>query len=379
MKLLICTPYPLRREFGAPKIVIELAEELRLLGWECVLEGREETERLAGSGPHLDYAEALRRRLRAGAHEYDVVEYDHQYLPFLRAEFPARTLMVARSSLLAHHFLRIRIPPMGRGLSRLREEVARLRDAPGRRRRTALAQETLAQADLVNLANTGDRAELARWGIPVAKTVLLPYGIDRARRPLFDAVSSAVPARPKVAFVGTFDARKGGRDFPKLVAELMRRNPAVTVRLLGTAGLYRDAASVLGFFPAALRPRLEVIPSYAVGELPGLLADSSVGVFPSYIESFGFGVLEMMAAAMPVIAYDCPGPGDIVPPEGIVPTGDWREMAARVAALLADPARLAAAREAARARSRDFAWDRIARATADAYAGAWQRLQGAAS
>jgi len=365
MKLLICTPYPLRRELGAPKIVIELVEELRALGWECTLTGRDEVEK-AGE----PYHESLRRHLIAQALRYNVVEYDHQYLPFPRSFFPLRTLLVARSSLLAHHFRHIRIPPMARGWGRLREELARLKDWPDHRRRIAMAHETVHAADLINVANTGDSDELIRCGIAHEKIAILPYGIDRARRPLFDAIDEAPPRDPKVAFVGSFDARKGGRDFPRLVAELVRLTPGLKVKLLGTGD-----TPVLDFLPPALRPHLEVVPRYAPNELPALLADCSVGVFPSYIESFGFGVIEMMAAAVPVVAYDSPGPSDIVPRAQLVPPGDFRKMAARVTALLKNPETLRTARRAARERSREYRWDRIARATAEAYRRAWEKKQ----
>ena len=368
MKLLICTPYSLHRELGAPKIVIELTEELRALGWDCTLVGKEEIER-AGE----PYPESLRRHLLAVAGGYDIVEYDHQSLPFPRSLFPEKTLLVARSSLLAHHFRRIRIPPMQRGWGRLREEVARLRDWPAHCRRIAQAHRTVAQADLVNVANHGDHDELVRCGVPSAKIVILPYGIDAARWPLFDAVDQAVPPRPRVAFVGSFDARKGGRDFPALVAELARAVPGIRVRLLGTGKTAPDGRPIADFLLAALRPHLEIIPGYSPGELPALLADCSAGVFPSYIESFGFGVIEMMAAAVPVIAYDCPGPSDILPPEQIVPRGDFRAMSSRITAWLRDPEALRTARRAARERSRGYRWDRIARATAEAYTQAWAR------
>jgi len=372
MKLLICTPYSLRRELGAPKIVIELAEELRLLGWECTLVGKEEIE---PSGSGTPYPAALRDYLLAHAGRYDIVEYDHQALPFPRALFPASPLLVARSSLLAHHFRTIQIPPMERGWAALRERLARLRDWPDHRRRIARAQTTVLQADLVNVANRGDRDELIRCGLPAGKIAILPYGIDAARRPLFDAIDPAPPREPRVAFVGSFDARKGGRDFPALVAALVRETPALRVRLLGTSETRPDGGPIVDFFPPALRPHLEIVPRYAPDELPALLADCSVGLFPSYIESFGFGVIEMLAAAVPVIAYDCPGPTDILPPEQIVPAGDFHAMAARVTALLRNPETLRTARLAAREGSREYRWDRIARATAEAYAEAWEKRQ----
>ena len=114
-------------------------------------------------------------------------------------------------------------------------------------------------------------------------------------------------------------------------------------------------------------PRLEIYPRYEPNELPGLLTGVSVGVFPSRVESFGYGVLEMLAAAVPVIAYDAPGPHVMLPAEYRVPVGAVRELADLTAALLIDPIQLLAARRAARERSRGFAWEDIVRRTAERY------------
>ncbi len=57
----------------------------------------------------------------------------------------------------------------------------------------------------------------------------------------------------------------------------------------------------------------------------------------------------------------------MLPPRYLVPRGDVREMAARIVALLRSPEQLAAARLWARARARDFTWERAAAATSDAY------------
>ena len=53
-------------------------------------------------------------------------------------------------------------------------------------------------------------------------------------------------------------------------------------------------------------------------------------MFPSRVESFGYGVLEMLAAAVPVVAYDAPGPHVLLPPEYRVQVGAVRELADRV-------------------------------------------------
>jgi glycosyltransferase involved in cell wall biosynthesis len=53
---------------------------------------------------------------------------------------------------------------------------------------------------------------------------------------------------------------------------------------------------------------IDVIPQYDSEELPMLLSGATVGAFPSYIEGFGFAVLEQLASGLPTVAYDVPGP-----------------------------------------------------------------------
>jgi glycosyltransferase involved in cell wall biosynthesis len=238
-----------------------------------------------------------------------------------------------------------------------------------RQRRIHDATVTIREAaDLVNVSNDHDKAELIRRGVPAEKIVVIPFAMSRARQAEFDAqTSAAAPARPVVAFVGTFDYRKGASDFPGIVQEVVRAVPEARFRLLGTKGLLATKEQVLESFPGRLRRHVEVRAEFAVGELPGLLADCSVGVFPSYIEGFGFGVLEMLAAHVPVIAYDAPGPPMMLPSEYLVRAGDAGAMARKVVELLRDRQRLAAARSWAKQRSRAFCWRQVAEQTAHVY------------
>ncbi len=322
--------------------------------------GPADTSRPAGTVPLAAYL-----RARAGA--FDVVEYDHGSLPLPRADLPARPLLVARSVLLAQLVEAARIPRRP-GLRRLAGAVVR---GPAERRRlaahSAAAARTCAEADLVNLCNDDERLALTAAGVPPEKLVVLPFGLTAARRAVLEAVGAAPPPAPRVAFVGTFDPRKGMRDFPRLVGALAGAVPGVRFTLAGTAGMLRTAGEVLAEFPPRLRPLLTVVPKFAPAELPGLLADCSAGAFPSAVEGFPFGVLEMLACALPVVAYRAPGAPMMLGPEWLVPRGDALGVAAKLAALLRDPAALAAARLAARARSRDFDWDEVAARTAAEY------------
>jgi glycosyltransferase involved in cell wall biosynthesis len=235
-------------------------------------------------------------------------------------------------------------------------------------------------ADLVNVSNAHDKRELVRRGIDARKILVAAYGMEAKRLALFDQVPAEVPSSPVVGFVGSFDYRKGALEFGPLAQAVISVIPDARFRLVGTEGLHKGTEQVLRFFPKAIRSRIDVIPRFDPDKLPSLLTGVSVGVFPSHLEGFGFGVLEMLAAAIPVIAYDAPGPPEMLPPQRLVPPGDHRAMAGKLVRLLADPAELARARLDARENSRRFRWDSIARQTADAYIAAIQdRAAGADS
>ena len=235
------------------------------------------------------------------------------------------------------------------------------------RERICRAEITVEQADLVNVSNGDDKAELVRRGVEESKIVVIPYGISRARRPLFDAVSSEPPAQPVVAFVGTFDYRKGAREFPQIAQAIVDAVPGVRFRLIGAKGLYKTEAEILAHFPQRLVPKIDLVLKFRPEELPHLLSTCSIGVFPSYIEGFPFGVLEMLAASVPVVAYDAPGAPMMLPPEYLVGRADWASLSSKALCLLEDTSRLAQARIWAKKRSHNFSWKRSAELTQDAY------------
>jgi glycosyltransferase involved in cell wall biosynthesis len=225
----------------------------------------------------------------------------------------------------------------------------------------------LEAADLINVTNTYDVVTLTRYGQATDKIVVFPFGLFPERSAAFRPAPEAIPDPPVIAFVGSFDPRKGMVDLPPIAKTLIRTLPRARFKLMGTAGLIPTAGGVLNFFPRDVRSNVTVIPRFDPEDLPGLLADCTVAAFPSRLEGFPFAVLEMLAAGLPVVAYDVPGPPMMLPPELLVPRGDATAMAEQVMSLLADRQRLIDARRWARQRSQDFRWDDIVRRTAETY------------
>jgi len=236
-----------------------------------------------------------------------------------------------------------------------------------RGKRVCRAQVALETADLINVSNDDDKVELVSRALPSHKIVVIPYGVSRARQPLFAQVSSDPPGKPVVAFVGTFDYRKGAQEFPRIVRAVLSAIPEAQFRFLGSKGLFKTEAEIRSCFPKSVQKHLDFILTYVPDELPHHLSSCSVGVFPSYMEGFPFGVLEMMASSLPVIAYNAPGPPMMLPPRCLVERGDWQGLSRKVVSLLSDQKKLTEERVWAKQQAQNFSWKSAAETTASIY------------
>lgn len=168
--------------------------------------------------------------------------------------------------------------------------------------------------------------------------------------------------------MGVWAARKGVQDWASIANSVWMVQPEVEFRFLGT-GL--SEAAVRADLHVGLDTRVEVVPHFEAEELPGLLVDADVGAFPSYVEGLPIGVLEQLAAGIPVVAYDVPGSRQLLRP--LVPNllvggGDTRAMAERLVSLLdADEADCAGLVVRCRSVATGFTWAAIAPMTIDAY------------
>jgi glycosyltransferase involved in cell wall biosynthesis len=375
LRILSCSQNPLDPRLGAPKVLIELADAIRSVGSQVELVAPSDLVPGLNSaivdGPR--YRRALRDFIRSRAGKFDVVEVDHEHLPFPRNELPESMLLVARSVLLSLHERSLRIPRDPSLRSTLSWWLKRRWQMSARIDR---ALQTMRSADLINVSNEDDRRALVAHGFADSKIVVLPYGLSDERLTQLAATPAPLGDRQVIAFVGTFDYRKGCLDFPRLADHVVRELPTAKFRLIGTRGLFKTEADVRAFFPAHLQRNIEVVPEFEPRELPGLLQGARVGVFPSYWEGFGFGVLEMLASGLPVVAYDAPGPGMMLSSEWLVRAGDVDAMASRVLMLLNDRERLMSERMKAKEVATRFRWKEIAQKTIDAYARAIERKAG---
>lgn len=347
MKIGLFSPVPFSLKLGATKNRVELAEALTELGWECDIVG------LSALGidntkavDKQAYNTALKNYLIKNGHLYNVVLYEYYSLPFERSLFPATTLFIARPALLHYNYESVRIPmPL---FLRIKDVLSRIvslkkRDITLTKKQLfQFAETTLKNSDMIQVQSEKDKELLVSKNFDPYKIIVVPNGILPMRIEKFRYYYSrrVYTTNMTIAFVGTFDYRKGAQDFPYIISKLLKMAPSTKFILLGTKGLFTKEKDILHFFPKWTRKNIQVIMQFEPDDLPELLSHCHIGIFPSYHESFGYGALEMMASGLPVISYNVPGPSDFALPSLLVDIGDRKLMVNKVFSLINDPDKL---------------------------------------
>jgi glycosyltransferase involved in cell wall biosynthesis len=394
VRILVVTNTPWTRNLGAPRVQLELAEQWRALGHVVEKFSGEDAFPLGSSRllPRngfagrvtsflrisFEFSRRARAFVREHADRYDVIDATLPDLPFSKRDLRFAGLLVARSVVFVPAYAEFDREARRRWPEpkSVRRAVHDLLTAVGRRQRVRDVEPSLRHADLVNVSSREDlEAVRDRMGSD-ARTVLFPFGVSAERFAEFDRARAGVEerlARQTVAFIGTWNPRKGSRDWPEIVRLVRERRPGVRFLFLGT-GL--SAERVLGSFPPDLRPNLEAVPLFENTDLPKLLARATVGAFPGYLEAFGFSVLEKLAAGLPTVTYDAPGPREMMRHHALCPMsppGDLQGFSAELAgALSLSPERYREVSDESRRVASLFRWEEIARETVELYA---RRLQ----
>lgn len=396
-RLLMVTNTPWTANLGGARVFVELAAELAALG--CAVEkfsaedafpadfaadfapdfapgrGRGGGLRrwLARLPGRRDFARRARDFVRRESHRFDIIDAMQADLPYAKRDLGFRGLLVSRSVGLFSSYLEFdrfsaRRWPEPRSPKRLLHRLLRYPSYQRALRRYVVG---FRHADLINVSNAEDLAAVEGELGFAGKGACFPFGLTEARRRAF-AESRLPPERRlaarRVAFIGTWNSRKGARDWPAIVRAVLAARPGVRFLLLGTD---MERGAVLRDFPAELHRALEIHPRFDGEELPALLGAATVGAFPGYLEGFGFAVLEMLAAGLPIAAYDASGPREMLRFQRlptVVPRGDTAAFAARLLELLALSPECHAAHGAdGLAIAERFSWRHIAEQTLALY------------
>jgi glycosyltransferase involved in cell wall biosynthesis len=220
----------------------------------------------------------------------------------------------------------------------------------------ALVDQTGVPAGKVHVVHPGVSAQQALSGNGAASGMT-------EHRPAGTAGPERVPPRRQLLFVGNDFYRKGGDLVVAALAVLRREHdPRITLTVAGPKtwpqpGEPPDGVRFLGSLPA--------------GEVARLYDSHDLFVMPSRMEPFGIVFAEAIARGLPCIARDAYAMPEIVTPgvSGALVTGDdVGELAATIAATLADDALYAKCYENAPAAAAYFSWERAGQEVVDVIA-----------
>ncbi|PZD71626.1 D-inositol 3-phosphate glycosyltransferase [Acaryochloris thomasi RCC1774] len=178
-----------------------------------------------------------------------------------------------------------------------------------------------------------------------------------------------------IALVGTYITRKGIQYSVPALNNILKRYPQVRVSFLGTGC---SESKVLDDFEVGVRDRITVLPHFEHADLPSLLEDHHIQLFPSLSEAFGKGLVEAMACGLAPITTETAGPLEIVK-DGydaiVVPIRDQAAIEAGLEKLLSDLPFLVELRANAYRTAQRFSWQRTAEHRLTLYKNALQDRQ----
>ena len=160
----------------------------------------------------------------------------------------------------------------------------------------------------------GDRVAKA-WRLPADRIAFFPFPFipDAAFLQLAPA-----PASKVIGYVGRLEPRKGVHVLAEAMRLVWRRVPDARLRLIGRdMPSHQPGRSMARLVAEVVGPRvnqIEFVGPVSRERLPELLADVGGCVFPSIWESFGFVVLEAVAAGRPLICSHGSGMAEILGP-----------------------------------------------------------------
>jgi glycosyltransferase involved in cell wall biosynthesis len=340
LRILMVIRAPWDPRLGAPQVQRELANELRDRGHHVDKFSYEEAFPSATKLTYLTRSFAARAAhyIRNAPVEYDIVDAQQGTVPFSKQSLGFDGAILVRSTGLAQFYRRFELEARKRWPEEFRgSRAGRLLRWRKARIEERDAERMLDHSDLIIVTNRDEADYVGKVNGLGDKTVLIPPGVsvETIQRLRAGAASTSHRlAAQQVGFIGYFDIRKGARDWRQILENVRRVLPQTSFRFAGTAVPPEVVQSYLG--PES-DSGVTIISEFERQELPAMLHSVTVGALPSYIEGFGLGVVEKMAAGIPTVAYDVPGPRDTigaVEPSLLVPAGDTVAFARRLTEVL---------------------------------------------
>lgn len=384
LRILAVVNLPWDARLGAARVWMELTREWTEAGHTverfCLTDAFPEPpfSRATSAMRQLRFPRKAARFVRENAARFDVIDCLIGTLPFAKESLCFRGLVVARSVGLFRAYNRFlrelaqdQHASKGRWFGRIFHRFIEWRGRID-------AERSLRTCDLLNLPNEDERREVAGDLQLRARTIVEPYGLSEKTLQALAAAAGPAESRLracKICFVGMWGPRKGSREWPRIISAIWNQHPTAKFIFLGTMFEETLVRKDLGMNNDQ---RISCVPFFVADELPSLLAECTLGVFPSHIEGFGLAVLEQLAAGLPIIAYDVSGPRQILQPQKerlLAPVGEIAAIARRACEILSlAPIEYEKLSAECIKLAKDFRWRDIAESTLQQYRFALEAL-----
>lgn len=377
LKILMVLHMPWDRNLGGSRVQLELADEFQSMGHE--VKKFDYNDAFApGNSSFIEklsrpsFSKKAKLFVQENGHKFDIIDAHQGNLPFPKQELKIKGLLVARSV----------------GLYTFYEEFAQVEKTkwPPKRKRTRIKNwvvslqpnrekdrcfRSFQTCDIINLPNHDELAYVRNVMGFGEKSAVFPFGISQQRQQAFAQAIQPAAIRlhnKQVVFIGTWTPRKGSRDWAEIIRRTKAEVPEAHFLFLGTGF---NAKTVLADLELPAYDWIKIIPNFHSEELPNLLSGATVGAFPSYIEGFGFAVLEKLACGLPTVVYDVPGPREMLgylDNSWIVPTGNVELFTNQLVKLLKmDEISYSQLSESCIEVAKKFGWHQIAKNTLAVY------------
>jgi alpha-maltose-1-phosphate synthase len=214
-------------------------------------------------------------------------------------------------------------------------------------------------ASKIVVASTYTKRTLISQGVDERKIIVNPYGVDLQK--FNPPTLRHLDSRPlRFLFLGAVSARKGIPLLIKAWESLALKDSELW--LVGPVGT-RERKLIPKL------PGLYVKGKYPFEELPDLMRQCDVLVFPSYCEGFALVLLEALASGMPIISTEATAAPDLIEngKEGLlIQSGDLDALCQTMKVCADNPDKLKVMGEAARRCAERFSWD--------SYGDRWQQI-----
>ena len=229
---------------------------------------------------------------------------------------------------------------------------------------------SLRQADLSLMLNQHDLDYAAgTLGVKRGKMRLVANGIPDSFLGLpYQSVGGDNSVSPlTIAQIGTYIPRKGIAYGDKALNTVLAHHKNVHVAFFGTGC---PEAQVLTDFVPSVQAQVKVTPKYSRENLPSLIKDAQVMLFPSLSEGFSLALPEAMACGLAPIVTKIPGNIEIAHDNDnalLVPARDSDAIEQALKRLINDRSLLEQIRRRAYLTAQNYSWGRIAAETLDLY------------